>query len=52
MLAKENVSVMMLDVSNVAVPVGPAGAVVGFQLVGVLKSPEVGVASQVAFVWA
>ena len=51
-LVEDNVSVMMLDVLNVAVPVGPAGAVIGTQLVGTLKSPEVGVALQVALVWA
>ena len=44
----ENVMVVVFDAPNVAVPVGTAA---GVQLAAVLKSPDPGVRSQVAF-WA
>ena len=45
MVSAENVSAVVLDVPKNAVPVG---TIAGFQLVAVLKSPDVGLGSQVA----
>ena len=44
-VAAENVSAVVLDTPKNAVPVG---TVAGFQLVAVLKLPDVGLTSQVA----
>ena len=44
----ENVSLVILETSNVAMSVGPLGTVGGVQLTGVFQSPLVGLGFQVA----